>query len=219
MKKKALLFILFGIPIAIYILFATAMHNFNRLPVLVKEVPELSNFTTLDEEVAKLEDNITVLLVFGKSIDAMNGNAFNVNDKIYRENYIYTGFQVIVLAEDGTQNQALNLRKELNDFTGLNMTKWRFAFGSTQEIESFFDSLESGEELDKNYSTPYAFILDKERNLRGRTDDDIPMFAYETRSIAALNNTLVEDVKVLLAEYRAILRTSSKKITKYNEEK
>ena len=62
--------------------------------------------------------------------------------------------------------------------------------------------------LDQNHSSPYVFIIDRDGNLRGRDDDDF--VGYDARSAAEINNTMVDDVKVILAEYRLALK-------KYNQ--
>ena len=53
-----------------------------------------------------------------------------------------------------------------------------------------------------------VYIIDRDGNLRGRDDDDF--VGYDARSAAEINNTMVDDVKVILAEYRLALK-------KYNQ--
>ena len=62
--------------------------------------------------------------------------------------------------------------------------------------------------LDSNISTPYVFIIDKERTLRGRDDDEDEgvMYGFDSSNIAEINNKMSDDVKVLLAEYRRALK-------------
>ena len=62
--------------------------------------------------------------------------------------------------------------------------------------------------LDSNISTPYVFIIDKERGLRGRDDDEDEgvMYGFDSSNIAEINNKMSDDVKVLLAEYRRALK-------------
>ena len=52
------------------------------------------------------------------------------------------------------------------------------------------------------------FIIDKERNLRGRDDDEKvgTLFGYNAQSVAEINNKMVDDIKVILAEYRRALK-------------
>ena len=60
---------------------------------------------------------------------------------------------------------------------------------------------------DSSDSTPLVFIIDKEKNLRGRDDDDKGiLFGFNAQSVAEINNKMVDDVKVILAEYRRALK-------------
>jgi len=222
MKKAFVLIVLFALPVTVYIIFGTAVHNFLHLPILTEEVETTENFTPLHEENIQFEDFVSVVLIYGKDIKNLRGNAFNLNDRIYKKNYIYKDFQMIILAEEGYEKEAQDLLEELHDFTGINISKWKFVFGSEEEIHSFFDSLKTDLSLNENNATPYAFIIDQEGNLRGRKknakDTDKTLYGYETHSIASLNNTMVDDVNVLLAEYRFKSEKDKEDFLKYNKE-
>ena len=61
--------------------------------------------------------------------------------------------------------------------------------------------------LSNSDSTPIVFIIDKEKNQRGRDDDDQGiLFGFNAQSVAEINNKMVDDVKVILAEYRRALK-------------
>lgn len=62
--------------------------------------------------------------------------------------------------------------------------------------------------LDENASVSEVFIVDKNKNLRGRNDDkDLGMvYGYDVSSVAEINNRLKDDIKVILAEYRLALK-------------
>ena len=81
-------------------------------------------------------------------------------------------------------------------------------YGTPEEIEEFFKSLQTDLQLDASGATPYVFIVDKERKLRGRkNDDDIgTKYGFNTSSVADLNNKMKDDVKIILAEYRLALK-------------
>ena len=53
------------------------------------------------------------------------------------------------------------------------------------------------------------FIIDKKGFLRGRNDSDGIKFGYDMRSVAELNNYMVDDVKIILAEYRLALKKNN----------
>lgn len=225
MKKVFVLIVLFALPVTIYIIFGSAVHNFVHLPTLTEEIDNLDHFTPLEEnQPLAFEDYVTVLCIYGSDINSKHGNAYNLFEKIYKKNYIYKDFQVIVLAEDGQQKEARELIDELHNFTGVNASKWRFAFGSAEDIQQLFNSMQTDLNLDQHAATPYAFVIDKHRSLRGRKknakDTDKTQYGYETGSIAALNNTMVDDVNVLLAEYRFKLKTNEKdNYLKHKEDK
>ena len=62
--------------------------------------------------------------------------------------------------------------------------------------------------MDQSFSTPYVFIVDRDLNLRGRDDDeDIGvLYGFDSQSVAEINNKMVDDVKIILAEYRLALK-------------
>ena len=91
---------------------------------------------------------------------------------------------------------------------GTDLKKWNFIPTTQTNIEMVFDSFKTNLELDKNYSTPYVFIVDRDLSLRGRDDDeDIGLlYGFNSQSVAEINNKMVDDVKIILAEYRLALK-------------
>lgn len=85
---------------------------------------------------------------------------------------------------------------------------YNFAYGELPEIRAIFDSLKSGYALAKDGSSDYVFIIDKEGNLRGRTDDEDlgTLFGFNASDYAEINNKMSDDIKVILAEYRLELK-------------
>ena len=86
------------------------------------------------------------------------------------------------------------------------MKKWNFIFLDTDIINKVYNSLNSGLDLDNNLGSPYVYIVDKNKSLRGRNDDNVLKSGYDSRSVADINNFMVDDVKVILAEYRLALK-------------
>ena len=84
-------------------------------------------------------------------------------------------------------------------------------FGEEEEIKKIFQSLKSNVTLNEKAGTPYVFIIDKERNLRGRTDDEDEgtKYGFKATSVAELNNKMEDDVKIILAEYRLALKKNN----------
>ncbi|MCG2417756.1 hypothetical protein K8089_01895 [Aequorivita sp. F47161] len=206
MKKYLVLGILFILPITVYIFFAMSTSYFKPLPVLTPAVAELDGFKDLDGNPVQLEDRISVLGFFGNNLEAHRAYAYNLAQKIYSKNHEFKEFQFVVLLPEGTETQAKNIEEKLKKIAPTDA--WFFAFGSTENINRVFQSLDSNLVLSPDYSTPYVFIIDKERSLRGRKEDDDAgvMYGFDSSNIAEINNKMSDDVKVLLAEYRRALK-------------
>jgi len=78
-----------------------------------------------------------------------------------------------------------------------------------KDILDLFNSLNTNLELDSNLGVSYVFIIDRDGNLRGRDDKDGVKFGYDSRFVADINNNMVDDVKVILAEYRMALKKNN----------
>ena len=203
-KKYFVLCILFIFPIVIYLFFASGKNNFALLPVLTKNVNEIKNFKTLSGEKIQLEDKISILGFWGEDLSEKKGDALNLNQKIYKRFYQFNDFQFVMVLENGQQDQVNILKEELQEGVGTDLVKWRFVFASPDEIQDLFDSLRTNLNLSQGKSSPYVFIIDKEVNLRGRDDDEDvgTLYGFNSQSVAEINNKMVDDVKVILAEYR-----------------
>ena len=203
-KKYFVLCILFIFPIVIYLFFASGKNNFALLPVLTENVNEIKNFKTLSGAKIKLEDKISILGFWGEDLSEKKGDALNLNQKIYKRFYQFNDFQFVMVLENGQQDQVNTLKEELHEGAGTDLVKWRFVFGSPDEIQDLFDSLRTNLNLSPGKSSPYVFIIDKEVNLRGRDDDEDvgTLYGFNSQSVAEINNKMVDDVKVILAEYR-----------------
>ncbi len=207
MKKTFVLVILFILPIVAYLFFASGINNFGKLPILTKDITDIS---LIDTTVA-LKNKITILGFLGNDIEHQKGNAFNLNQKIYKRFYEFNDFQFVMLVPKGNKNKVFALKDELGNFTDLK--KWKFVFAEEERINNFFNELKTDLSLDKNLATPYVFIIDKDRNLRGRDNDggEGTKFGFNTTSVADLNNKMVDDVKIILAEYRLALKKNNAK--------
>jgi len=205
MKKKIVLGVLFILPVVVYLFFASGVNNFGRLPVLSENV---SNVSTLDPNL-QLKDKITILGFLGNNVGAKQGNAFNLNQKIYKRFGEFNDFQIVMVVPKGNEEQVVELKNELGKLSSVD--KWHFAFGSDAEIKELFNSLKSNIDLDEELFTPNVFIIDKDLKLRGRTNDEDEgvKYGFDTSSVAELNNKMVDDVKIILAEYRLALKKNN----------
>ncbi len=205
MKKSIVLIILFVFPLVAYLFFASGVNRFGKLPVLTSHVSELNAI----DPATSFEDKITILGFLGSKVDQMKGNAFNLNQKIYKPFYEFNDFQVVMLVEKGSEEDVADLKKDLGKLTDIR--KWQFVYGGKSEIATLFNSLGTNLSLDEQLATPYVFIIDKDQNLRGRDDDEDEgtKFGFNTTSVAELNNKMEDDVKIILAEYRMALKKNN----------
>ena len=200
MKKYFVLTILFVLPIIIYLFFLTGEHNFFKLPVITEDVHDIKDFSNL-----QLKDKITINSFLGADLNEDKTSALNINMKIYNRFFMFDDFQFISLLPIGSEEKAMNLKNELSAITGTDLSKWGFVFLKNEQLNKIFDSLNLPIFLDDNLSSPYVYIIDKDLNLRGNRDDD-NFIGYNSKSIADINNNMVDDVKVILAEYRMALK-------------
>ncbi|MGB3145882.1 MAG: hypothetical protein WBB24_17425 [Maribacter sp.] len=205
MKKTFVLVILFILPIVAYLFFASGVNNFGKLPQLTDNIGELN----ISNNTKKFKNNITVLGFLGSNVELKKGNAFNLNQKIYKRFKDFNDFQFVMVIPKGTEEAVDELKSELA--TLADVEKWNFIFADSQEIKGLFNSLKTDLTLDENLATPYVFIIDKELNLRGRTEDEEEgtKFGFNSNSVADLNNKMVDDVKIILAEYRLALKKNN----------
>lgn len=208
MKKSFVLIILFILPLVAYLFFASGVHNFAKLPVLNNAIGTLQGFKSLNNEDVSLQDKISVLGFLGHNILNKQGNAFNLNQKIYKKNQGFADFQFVMVLPFGSEEAAKHLLDELDDIT--NTEDWKFVFGSPKKIKKLFYSLKTPHYLDDNLASPYVYIIDKEKSLRGRDgklkQDETLVYGYDASSVADLSNVMVDDIKVILAEYRLALK-------------
>lgn len=214
MKKFWVLFGLFILPLVFYIFLLTGTNNFAKLPVLTEKVSDVRNLSSQDADTISLQGKINILCFFGDDLQKVKNNAFNLNEKIYKHFYKFKDFQFVVILPRGTEDQAKNLKKELGVIT--DMQKWRFLYGTPAEISELFNSLKTTYRLNSNSYSPYAFIIDKNMDLRGRTSDEDAveslMYGYNAETVAPIHKKMVDDVKVLVAEYRLALKKNNREI-------
>lgn len=212
LKNRIILGILFLLPVIFLLFLYPSTNNYNPLDIVKTDVLEISNFNSDLIDEVKLEGNLTVLGFLGKSPQEKALPALNLKEVIYDKFKGFKKFQVVILVPKGSESQVKLLEKELYQFDELKY--WRFAYGDNQKILDVFESLNSKIELDENLATDHVFIVDKERNQRGRLDDRenkekennnpvIPLYSYDCIEVAILKNKMAsEDMRVLFTEYR-----------------
>ena len=201
MKKYIVLTILFILPLVAYLFFASGVNNFAKLPVIKQNVDNISNYSKIG-----FDNKISVLIFLGNNINDRQGDALNLNQKIYKRFYQFNDFQFVVICPLGSEQLAENLRNKLASGTNTDMINWNFIFLNPELIVKLFKSLKTDNNLDYNYGSPYVYIIDKKLSQRGRNDNNGIKFGYDSRSVADINNFMLDDIKVILAEYRLALK-------------
>ena len=204
MKKNIVLFVLFVLPIVAYLFFASGIDSFTKLPVITSKVADLGNWKSLDNQKISLNGKITILGFSGSNLLENRGNFFNLNQKIYQRYHTFKDLQFVVICPLGTEDEAKSLVDALSAFT--DVSQWHFVFASADEIAAYYNQLALVEKLDSNLGTPNVYIIDKERNLRGRKDKKAYKEGYNTFHPSELSNEMLDDFKVILYEYRAALK-------------
>jgi hypothetical protein len=187
-----------------YLFFASGINNFAKLPVLTENIEELELITKKE-----FNNKISILLFLGNDIENREGDALNLNQKIYKRFYQFKDFQFISISPLGNENKSKLLKEKLSSGTNTDMKNWSFIHLDKDKVNELFLSLNTNLELDENLSSPYAYIIDKFSSLRGRDDSDGIKFGYDSRSVADINNNMLDDVKIILAEYRLALKKNN----------
>ena len=206
-KKYLILSFLFFFPIFIYIFFASGINNFARLPILTTNVIDIQSINGNLQGIS-LKDKISILGFWGGDVNLRKSEALNLNQKIYRRFSQFQDFQFVFLTTKDQETNINNLKEELIRGVGTDLEKWNFIFTDEKEIQKIYNSLKTDIELSEENNTPYVFIIDRDLNLRGRDDDeDIgKLYGFNAESVAEINNKMVDDVKIILAEYRLALK-------------
>lgn len=213
MKKNLVLFILFILPIVAYLFFASGVNNFAKLPMLTKNIPDIKSWSTANGEHVTLNDKITILGFIGNDVEKHKGGFFNLYEKIYARNKDFKDFQMVMVLPEGTQEKVAKLQESLKKLGP--QTNWNFVFAQPEQIQSFYNAMHLVGKLDEQLGTPNVYIIDKKRNLRGRNGqnkkgEEEYQEGYNTFKVSDLYNNMIDDVKVILAEYRLALKVNNK---------
>ena len=177
------------------------------LPTVTPTVPDVAQWHSLDGKAVTLNNKITILGFAGEKVLQRKGNYFNLNQKIYLKNKDFTDFQFVILAPTGTEKNIQVLFKGLQSLS--DASKWLFVFAPKAEIEAYFAQLKLKGKLESDCGSNYVYIIDKKRNLRGRKDQKEYKEGYNAFSPSDVYNEMIDDVKVILAEYRLALKRNN----------
>jgi hypothetical protein len=207
MKKNIVLFVLFILPIVAYLFFASGVNSFTKLPVITPKTADFGNWKSLNGEKVSLNNKITILGFSGTEIMKNRGNYFNLNAKIYQQYHTFKDLQFVVVCPLGTETDTKKVIDALAKFT--DVAQWKFVFAPENEVQSYYNQLKLKGKLNSNLGTSSVFIIDKQRNLRGRKKIAIYKEGYDTFHPSDLSNEMLDDFKVILYEYRAALKKNN----------
>ena len=216
LKKYLILGFLFFFPIFVYVFLSTGINNFAKLPVLTQTVMDIENIEGNSANVS-FKNKISVVSFWGGDVNNKKSEALNLNQKIYKRFYEFQDFQFVLLHDKNDNTAIEDLKSDLVSGVGTDLKNWNFIPTTQSNIKMIFDSFKTNIELDESFSTPYVFIVDRDLSLRGRDDDeDIGMlFGFNSQSVAEINNKMVDDVKIILAEYRLALKKNDSLFNEY----
>ncbi len=210
-KKVWLLLALLIGPLVFYLMILTGQNKFRYLPSLQQNVLDISSLEP--NQKVGFKDKISIVSFLGSDLLQHKTNALNLNEKIYKRFNGFKKFQFVVILPNGTEEKANQLKKELAFNTNIN--HWYFIFTSKENIKLLFNSFHTPFSLDENAYVPQAFIIDKKNTLRGRNKDkdykDGLLYGYNAETVSPIHQKMVDDVKILLAEYRLALKKNKKK--------
>ena len=206
-----MLIVLFFLPVVFLLFLYPSKHNYTTLDILKKNLPELTNFVDKNGEDLRLENHLTVLGFLGETPLDHAILALNLKELVYDKFRGFKRFQIIILVPESAKAQVAVLEKELNQYEFLNY--WTFGFGTKEDVLSAYQELKISSVLDASLKTSDVFIIDKERNQRGRLDDrdkneikrNSPIYglsSYDCLEVSVLKNKMSEDVRILFTEYR-----------------
>ncbi|WP_438962084.1 membrane or secreted protein [Nonlabens sp.] len=203
-SKKFVIVVLFALPLVAYLFFLNGENHFDTLPVVTEKVQELSDFKPVKGTATQLKDSVTIVTFLGNNPYDRLGYVSNINEKVYKKFHEFNTFQMISILPVAGSEDIAQIVEQMGETT--NLTDWHFLEGDAGAVQSFYASFKTDLPLNDDLSSDFAFIIDVNGNLRGRDDDEVEddglVYGYNTKTAAQLNKRMIDDMRVLLAEYR-----------------
>lgn len=210
-KRYIILGVLFFLPVTFLLFLYPATHHYTPLDIVGENVVELQNVSSTTDEDISLNEHITVLGFLGNNPMDKFISASNLKELVYDKFKGFKKFQIVIVSPEGTEKNIEKLQKEISSYEDLKF--WHFVFAEPKQINKIFNSLNSETSLNKDLSSDYVYVIDKERNQRGRLDDRTDneiekkkpiygLMAYNCIEVAEIKNKMSDDLRVLFTEYR-----------------
>jgi len=210
-RKWIILGILFLLPVIFLLFLYPSTHNYNTLDIVNEDIVETDLLNFIDNRKTNFEENITILNFLGDNpVENITGT-LNLKELVYDKFKGFKKFQIISIASLNSEKLLESVKKELLKSDELKY--WFFATTSDEEINKIYSSLRSQNELDSSNYTSQVFIIDKQRNQRGRIDDrgddqienNIDLFglySYNSIIVSEIKKKMNDDIRILFTEYR-----------------
>jgi protein SCO1/2 len=225
-RKYLVLFVLLLLPSLLYIYLIQGKHNFAHLPFVtymdeqgemqVRKAPAFAftdqNGETFSSE--QLNGKIYVVDFFFTSCPSicpiMTANMTKIHERFAH----YEGFEIISLTVDPSRDTP-DMLKEYAVNRRIDSPKWHFLTGEKDSLYSVaYKFLSSAMEDDSApggfLHTEYFALIDKEGNMRSREDDNGNIIGVYDGTNSAHINDLIDDIKILIAEYNLALKKNNK---------
>ena len=210
-RKWLILGILFLLPVIFLLFLYPSTHNYNTLDIVNENIVEIDSLNFLDNNQTTLENNITILNFLGDNpIDNIT-SALNLKELVYDKFKGFKKFQIVSISSGDSSNFLYEVKKELIKSDELNY--WYFATVDNVSLQKIYFSLRSESELDSSNYTSQVFIIDKQKNQRGRIDDRnedqviksldlIGLYSYNSIKVSEIKSKMNDDIRILFTEYR-----------------
>ena len=210
-RKWFILGILFLLPVIFLLFLYPSTHNYNALDIVNEDIVEIDFLNFIDNRKTNFEGNITVLNFLGdKPMENITG-ALNLKELVYDKFKGFKKFQIISISSLNSEKSLESVKKELIKSDELKY--WFFATSSDEEINKIYSSLRYHNELDSSNYTSEVYIIDKQRNQRGRIDDrddnqienkidSFGLYSYNSIIVSEIKKKMNDDIRILFTEYR-----------------
>ena len=210
-RKWIILGILFLLPVIFLLFLYPSTHNYNTLDIVNEDIVEVEFFNFIDNRKTNFEGNITILNFLGdKPMENITG-ALNLKELVYDKFKGFKKFQIISISSLNSEKSLESVKKEL--IKSEELKYWFFATTSDEEINKIYSSLRYHNELDSSNYTSEVYIIDKQRNQRGRIDDrddnqiknkidPFGLYSYNSIIVSEIKKKMNDDIRILFTEYR-----------------
>ena len=210
-RKWIVLGILFLLPVIFLLFLYPSTNNYNTLDIVQEDIYELDSLNFVDNNSTTLENNITILNFLGDEPENKLTSVLNLKELVYDKFKGFKKFQIITISSRESEVALKNVKKKIIQSDELKY--WFFASTNLKNYINIFESLRSKNGLDSSNYSSHIFIIDKQKNQRGRIDDRdedekkkdskmIGLYSYNSILVSEIKKKMNDDIRILFTEYR-----------------